>query len=342
MFLPFCLFQTSHPVDHDITWENETPLTSTAISTQTEPLSPYHSRRPDPNPAYIDDSDSNYDILPFSENEYEKLTDDGGEKALSDEDGELVYAHYPPVDSALGRSVSDENNLGKSGKSLLLKAKEEAEAAEREGKEKDGFKEYKSMRASVVNPMCGGPMSKNGDSHDVGYSSESHSNEEPDGLFSNPLHASSPKLNTRIELKLDEETPKMRNKGVEMGVGTDQKAEWRQSMTSAYDTSSNCSDLAHAHDLDNSVVPHDTSVDTVRDTNDEVNVSALTATPNHSFYCMTTIESMTDTEPSSSADKQEVNRSGATTDAECDLSRSLDNAQIEDLPYDGNFSLQVS
>ena len=300
----------------------------------------YSCGRDQEDPSYIDESDTscNYDILPFSENEYEKFTDAG----LTDEDEDNDRCNIddadeeelrkaiarglpdPAIDSALGRSVSDENSLSKNGKKLL---KEAATAADLDQEKQDSGSGDSSnnMRAATV---CGDRILTM-DAHDVGYSSESHSNEEADGNgFTNPLHASSPKLNTRVELKLQEEDEEMTAVLRQKDTGDAAlKTQWRQSMTSAYDTSSNCSDLAHAQDLD---VPFDTSVDTVRENDDEAETStdltALTATPNHSFYCMTTIESMTDTEPSSAADKLEAaaGKSGATTDAECDLSRSLD------------------
>ena len=91
-------------------------------------------------------------------------------------------------------------------------------------------------------PLHGSPVRRpipKSESHDIGYSSESHSTDDPDGT-----HGSIAALVHKQDR--EDEKIKLRSRSDLTTIGLDEKTEskksWRHSMTSAYDTSSNCSD----------------------------------------------------------------------------------------------------
>lgn len=231
-------------------------LTCTPASTQTDPLPATATE--------TGESDSNYDIIPFSDTEYEKLTvaTDDDDISFTDDNYEESNLDDAAIDSALGRSVSDQS-VAVSTCPVAL-----------------------STAVAIVKATDGGTMraasGKHSDSHDVGYSSESQSNEEPEVARAMAENSGIAELRSRDLTDVSAD-----------------KQQWRQSMTSAYDTSSNCSELmlpSEILDLPDVVERDDESV--------EGDSSAvLNKTASSSFYCMTTIESLTDTEPSSMADR---------------------------------------
>jgi len=102
-------------------------------------------------------------------------------------------------------------------------------------------------------------------------------------------------------------------------------------MTSAYDTSSNCSDANNSADDPEHRRQHHHDIPTslLEELITPEKVTALLSTTNQNFYQMTTIE--TDSEATSTAERHviiEESRSGAATDADSELSKSLE------LPFD--------
>ena len=339
---------------------DEDLVTCTPIGTQTEcgvssdfgtdPISfftPAKSGR-NTNHQHVGDSEaesdaSNYDIIPFSEHEYEKIpvetdtpphTDD---EHLRPEDGKSSPdsgGHYRTssgcdtdqgVDSELGRSYSDHSLEEKvlsntTGVSNI--------AADRTGHTE---KDVPDMKATEKKANKVNEESAKRDASDVGYSSGSHSNEELD-------------VKARVHSKKSDGG---KTKGQPDATSSpnlnSQRKVWRNSATSAYDTCSTGSDpslqLAGEEnflDLNNTT---SSDVATVTSTSFHSVVSTPHTSPdvgrraNVSFYHMTSIE--TDTDPSSSVEPASTYsytvdhcESGNTSDIDSELSKSLD------IPYD--------
>lgn len=327
------------------------------------------------------------DTIPFSENEYEKIQVDSDAQTescaervspeLADITGrkpERCDSSDQGIDSALGRSLSDRSlDTEKPGTVCHATFRLTTDQVNTVIKKVISGQDVE-MRAAggstapALSPQHQGlkiRVQARCENHDVGYASESHSNDEPDNsLNAKPTDGEPNALQAVCEnqgisqedvdaivLRRDRRPAEpMETTNGDVELDSDSlfpDPTWRHSMTSAYDTSSNCSDgVACANDFETSL---DTTVETevpLTETSDaglsssvEVNsdmvrdvhkkVKTLIKSSSQDFYRMTMIE--TDSEPTSSASRLQPNeecRSGATTDAESELSKSLD------LPYD--------
>ncbi len=195
----------------------------------------------------------------------------------------------------------------------------------------------KTMKAKPEgDTMVSGMVKSSKSEHDIGYSSESHSNDEPEDatcgtkkrsskrlvadevadLNSNgkPAFTSSPILPPKQLMSLDNVV--LRKKTLTPGQDTGSSSgndntdntpsptcadkSWRHSMTSAYDTSSNCSDLNNDLDMTlETTVSCDTSVCTTigedpglsSGAEAQEKVQSLEASPSRKFYSVAGIES---------------------------------------------------
>ncbi len=307
----------------------------------------------------VESDESNFDIIPFSEGEYEKIevedaacgTDDavdtgrlsagssGSSSLGTAKSGKTSGCDTDGIDSALGRSISDDRvsvgteaqqNSSVTHCSILLTA----DSAHRGGATKAvSFAPDADMRArpegDTTMSSSRAASKKCAEAHDIGYSSESHSNDEPEdaagGEAPTPLSAtdpnsngqpactSSPILPPKQRLSLDNVV--LRKQVLLPGQDTGSSSgndntpsptcadkSWRHSMTSAYDTSSNCSDLNNPLDLDvtlETTVSCDTSVCTTigedpglsSGAEAQEKVQALEASPSRKFYSVAGIES---------------------------------------------------
>ena len=315
-----------------------------------------------------------FDTIPFSESEYEKIVDDAGVQTDDSFHGKVspeLYRHHrheghgsmdTGIDSALGRSVSDHSINTEALAASQAKLSDQVTQAF-EKKAGGAIVRQMDMRAApgVPAPMSPTQLAQRmiirPENHDIGYSSESHSNEEVEFLTGQAVQVTATKMvtgsdrdqketsNSSDENVVVHRTPKDSRGSGNNNQGSPLHSKWRHSMTSAYDTSSNCSELASHYDLEATV---DTSNDNTNttDTNDNQEIQDainaevhqavsrfISSPPDRHVYKLTTIE--TDSELSSAADCKpslihgEVCKSGADTDAESDqLSKSLD------LPFD--------
>ncbi len=298
----------------------------------------------------LESDNSNFDVIPFSESEYEKISMDTDGKQDDDMDCSVTGAMVVELgagmkditgtDSALGRSVSDHSlSLGDyalaraNGTSLLS-----------QGSQTTG--------ADLPSTQCGYTWAGKGDIPDVGYSSDGQSNDEPE-YNNHSVATTSSGVGLSLEnlhsLSRDSRSPARKDTGVGIRNGADHKsrpgsgnsaapgiireepnrnATWRHSMTSAYDT--NGSD-GHSPDEQATLVKKVPGIQIQRR-----DPATAIAVPNQSFYRMTAVD-LTDSESYNAAERDryirpghyiEESRSGAATDAESELSKSLE------LPYD--------
>ncbi len=297
---------------------------------------------------------SNLDVIPFSENEYEKITVDID--VQTDElDGKLTPCSSSSlggssgkeegcdmdtgIDSALGRSVSD-HSIGEHPPAVYhsniqltndnvdkVVSKAVTFAAQLSS-------EMKAIPDQSMSPARGKRATLKPECPDVGYSSESHSNDEPESPGADTAH-------NKQNLNLDEVVLRRKpaahdgsSDGAEnMTLPSSPEKCWRHSMTSAYDTSSNCSELNSPHDLDLTLETSAETTSTVvegcdSDNPDVEKMQELVGHPSQPFYIMTPGLD-TDSESIAARSGAEL-RSGTTTDVESDLSKSLELAA--DLP----------
>ena len=310
---------------------------------------------------------SNSDIIPFSENEYEKITVDtdcqtdaadenedrfdqgqvspGGASASSKGSG-CSSGMDPAIDSALGRSVSDhsiDNNIQQQiaaaaaqSKSLKITPDQVKSAVNKVvsfAGEGEGAMRVVGGRPKPPRDKNKVRMVTKGD-HDIGYSSESHSNDEPD-FGCHPLEEmgeleevsagdstteaagldipreGSPDESIERPRSLDTVILRRKNgdgsseenpcdSGTVPSPVTPDKS-WRHSMTSAYDTSSQCSEVNSPFDLDATLeTSADTSTCTAVDRGEAdlesySSIQDLISAGSQSFYVMTSVESDADT-----------------------------------------------
>ena len=263
-------------------------------------------------------------MIPFLDFEYEKITVDtdvqtdgffgkvtpSSSSIASSSGREEGAEHDQGFDSALGRSVSDDHSLNTEPPGCLVQQPSLSRATTKVVSFADDMKAIEDpsdkQRAKMENP-------------DVGYSSESHSNDEPDygsGLPTSPSLDGVDGMAARKGLSLDEVVLRRKvdtdSTDATPSPSTHEKS-WRHSMTSAYDTCSNCSDLNSAHDLELSLGDStaDTTADTTTDSvatvldngelspaEDSNKVKKLVSSPTRNFYRMTSVE---DVEHASSA-----------------------------------------
>ena len=247
---------------------------------------------------------SNYDVIPFSEGEYEKIpldvtTDDDVTRVNADE--KLGFDTDPGLDSAIGRSGSDHSVESRS---------ESAPEATQEGDVRGSVE--RGEAEDVVGAMRRAATRRSGKraprERDVGYSSESHSNED-----------------VRRACK----------------VTSSAKPSWRHSITSAYDTGSNGSE-SNLHDAD--VTVQDSGFMTQLGSPSDVDASVVTSATRSSrnFYCMTTIDGGAESEEQTSSvdprSTQSVEPNAAdddcTTFPELDLDDDFGSLPVVDLPLD--------
>ena len=260
---------------------------------------------------------SNYDTIPFSESEYEKITVDpasgssreAGELSpavsTSSSDGRLTSIRSTSsttssrssnsddvnlgLDSALGRSVSDqsigarrrqqEQTTRRLGKAICKVVSFADKMHQSDADSADGH----GLPSSPVRR----PIPKS-ESHDVGYSSESHSTEEPDGTTTAP-HGSI----AALACGGADNVVVRRQKSNTCEADDDQhEKQWRHSMTSAYDTSSNCSDTnCTSRDLDSAgECDGDCALDSPCVEVAHHKVQDLINVPSRKFYMMTQVE----------------------------------------------------
>ena len=203
-----------------------------------------------------DPGSSCYDVIPFSDAEYERITDYNTDNRMSDGDS-ATKRNGSDMDSALGKSSSDPS---------VSECHHDASARFADGLVKKVTPDESSRKLRLKRS----PLKS--DSRDIGYSSESYSNEEAEtGHVTDDL-----KKHVRSCQNLE---AVLRGKELGGSVGSLQpgEARWRHSMTSAYDTSSTCSDLN---------VP----VTTGSETAVNGSVQSLVSSPSHRFYCMTSID----------------------------------------------------
>ncbi len=279
----------------------------------------------------LDSNHSNSDIIPFSEGEYEKITvetdcqtdgeqtgrlsvgSSGSSSLGTGKSGKTSGCDTDGIDSALGRSVSDDrvsvstetqanvaahcsillthDPVNKPANKVVSFAQEEEDQKMRSGPKSGTMVSSKPASPGVGSKVKAEP-------HDIGYSSESHSNDEPDDGHGNKIKVT--ELATQTDTNSNNKStfttsspipPKhlmsldnvvLRKKALIPGHDTGSSSEqneadntpsptsadksWRHSMTSAYDTSSNCSDLNNQLDLDmtlDATTSCDTSVCTI-------------------------------------------------------------------------------
>ena len=308
----------------------------------------------------LESDNSTNDIIPFYADEYEKITvdtdtqTDGGEGRITPdsgaEKGSPTKTSYDSmdkgIDSALGRSVSDQSieaerqakyhstltlssdNIGKVVRASYSQGAIDMRAAQ-------------ELNRSPTTEQQPHKVTLKTESHDVGYSSESHSNDEPDGLS-----LPSPSEVVIIEEAVEPASVVLRRKfpenkkrddgasATEGGLspqGAPYDPTWRHSMTSAYDTSSNCSDLHSPHELDQADNGEDVGTDEENVVGLGEPAQSIMRSPSQNFYCMTTIE--TDSEATSTTSRVHPGDI-TTTDVESELSRSMDNADdINSMKY---------
>lgn len=339
----------------------------------------------------VDSDTSNYDTIPFSENEYEKIVVDTDcqteDQYDEDDDGQLSPGGAsasskgsgcssgmdPAIDSALGRSVSDHSINNEHHHIARQKAQQTitTDQVNRAVNKVVSFANSAEMRASPEPALAQKTRERTkrmlgkGD-HDIGYSSESHSNDEPD-FGCQPLAEVQEEARCALEdntLEIpDEESPDLpigrprsleavvlrrRNEdgtweGTQGDSGTGPSPvtpdkSWRHSMTSAYDTSSQCSEANSPYDLDATLetsadISVCTAVEQCDSAADERNSSVqdLISSDNQNFYVMTSVES--DVDPV-------VNKPVNISTGE-DLGREGDADEVEDLGpavLKGNFT----
>ena len=222
----------------------------------------------------IDDDDTvssdpgNYDVIPFSDTEYERIvdTDDYTDKMSDCDNVTRSERNVSDLDSALGKSSSDPS-VSDCHHGMA------ARLADRTVKTVTSSQEAGSTSQNALR-LKRSPLKS--DSRDIGYSSESHSNEEAEtGVVTDDQ-----KKHIRSCQNLE---TVLRRKDLGGSTGNLQpSARWRHSMTSAYDTSSTCSDL---NLLADKVIGRTGSEEAVSD-----NVQSLINSPSHRFYCMTSID----------------------------------------------------
>ena len=212
----------------------------------------------------------NYDVIPFSDNEYERIveTDDGGDKMSDCDNGLKSDRNASDLDSALGKSSSDPSV---SECHHDMAARHADRSAKMIASSQDGGS---TTQNATKLSLKRSPLKS--DSRDIGYSSESHSNEEAEtGHVTDDL-----KKHVRSCQNLE---AVLRRKDLGGSTGSLQPStRWRHSMTSAYDTSSTCSDLNLLADKG---LGRTGSEEAVSD-----NVQSLINSPSHRFYCMTSID----------------------------------------------------
>lgn len=316
----------------------------------------------------VDSDNSNFDVIPFSESEYEKIvvdTDLQTDENLTDVDDRRAQhsasvtipqrehhteehgegVEHGGTDSALGRSVSDHSiNAEQKTATYHCSIKLSHDKFRQALTKAVASRESLTMRAAQepTNMPTGSPVRANPkplslrlENNDFGYSSESYSNEEPESQRHVEINGNIIQNQCR-SVSADPEN--IQNANLRVSDVKPPESTWRHSMTSAYDTSSNCSDAnnsnddpehhqhhRHQHHHRDDLIQNSLLEELVR----EDKVSALLSSPNQNFYQMTTIE--TDSEATSTAERQiiiEESRSGAATDADSELSKSLE------LPYD--------
>ena len=288
----------------------------------------------------LDSDYSNSDIIPFSENEYEKITVDTDCQTEDHEDGQLSPGGAsasskgsgcssgmdPAIDSALGRSVSDHSINNDHQVPCQSVVQITSDQVNRAVNKVVSFAN-KEMRAAPEQSLSSKPreaskqMVLKGDSHDVGYSSESHSNDEPDfgckpledvlSLGESSLEVPAegtpedsierPRSLDAVVLRRKQgESEETRVEGGTMHSPLTPEKSWRHSMTSAYDTSSQCSEINSPFDLDATLeTSADTSVCTTVERDDieedrHNSVQDLISAGSQNFYCMTSLESDAD------------------------------------------------
>ena len=341
----------------------------------------------------LESNHSNSDIIPFSEGEYEKITVDtdcqtdaeqnngrlsagssGSSSLDNDKSGKTSGCETDGIDSALGRSVSDDRvSVGTDAHhndthcSILLTSDSANKGASNKvvsfaPQVKDSKEDMKSRPDGDTMVSSRSSSKKKSEAHDIGYSSESHSNDEdattcPKGLNlsdpnSNeklPFTTSSPILPPKQLLSLDNVVLRKRAliPGQDTGSSSGNDADntpsptcadksWRHSMTSAYDTSSNCSDFNNPLDLDvtlETTVSCDTSVCTAigedpglsSGTEAQEKVQSLEASPSRKFYSVAGIESDASSAYSTAIKCLNTSRDGASvTDNELNNSKAVD------------------
>ena len=341
----------------------------------------------------LESNHSNSDIIPFSEGEYEKITVDtdcqtdaeqingrlsagssGSSSLDNDKSGKTSGCETDGIDSALGRSVSDDRvSVGTDAHhnvthcSILLTSDSANKGASNKvvsfaPQVKDSKEDMKSRPDGDTTVSSRSSSKKKSEAHDIGYSSESHSNDEdattcPKGLNladpnSNgklPFTTSSPILPPKQLLSLDNVVLRKRAliPGQDTGSSSGNDADntpsptcadksWRHSMTSAYDTSSNCSDFNNPLDLDvtlETTVSCDTSVCTAigedpglsSGTEAQEKVQSLEASPSRKFYSVAGIESDASSAYSTAIKCLNTSRDGASvTDNELNNSKEVD------------------
>ena len=204
------------------------------------------------------DPGSCYDVIPFSDAEYERITDYNTDNRMSDCDtAGKSERNASDMDSALGKSSSDPS---------VSECHHDVSARFADGLVKKVTPDVNSRKLRLKRS----PLKS--DSRDIGYSSESYSNEEAEtGHVTDDF-----KKHVRSCQNL-EAVLRAKELGGSTGSLQPGSARWRNSMTSAYDTSSTCSDLN---------LPVRTGSEAA--VNDSVH--SLVSSPSHRFYCMTSID----------------------------------------------------
>lgn len=241
--------------------------------------------------SFSDNSDSS-DVIPFRSRDYEKITvdtqtDDGKVTPCSSGGENSSCLEDPGIDSALGRSVSDQSIP----EPHLLPAEPENKGPPPKVVTFSGKVEMRSIPEQSPSPEVG----KMADQPvDVGYSSENQSNDEGEDL------------NTTVKLRRHA----VSSESVESKSSPDEGPDktWRHSMTSAYDTSSNCSERC-VLDLDGTLEGSlDNTLDTVDTTVQEEDfedsapyipaekVQVIMSSPSKPFYVMTQVNLETDSD----------------------------------------------
>ena len=222
------------------------------------------------------------------------------------------------IDSALGRSVSDQ--------SIGTRQRLREQTTQRLDKAICKVVSFADNMHDVTTderePLSHSPVRRpipKSESHDVGYSSESYSTEEPDG-------SSAPRGSIAALAGGKGDSVRLRSKN---DLFTKEHEEhkpdhaWRYSMTSAYDTSSNCSDRNSGEECNGDCALHSPCVEVAHD-----KVQNLISVPSKNFYMMTQVE--IDTESHSkvgnmreAGTKEGVRYSGAQTRTQECIKNSL-------------------
>ena len=344
----------------------------------------------------LESNHSNSDIIPFSEGEYEKITVDtdcqtdgeqnngrlsagssGSSSLDTGKSGKTSGCETDGIDSALGRSVSDDRvSVGTEAQpnvthcSILLTSDSASKGASNKvvsfaPQAKDPEEDMKTRPEGDTMVSSRASSKKKSEPHDIGYSSESHSNDEdtatatkgvnlatqtdPNSNGKLPFTTSSPILPPKQLMSLDNVV--LRKKALVPGQDTGSSSgndadntpsptcadkSWRHSMTSAYDTSSNCSDFNNPLDLDmtlETTVSCDTSICTTigedpgMSSGAEVQekVQSLEASPSRKFYSVAGVESDASSAYSTARKCLNTSLDGAyTTDNELNNSKEVD------------------